>query len=230
MRRPLVPILLLLMAASAPAQDSDLGPSVYAFFLNFFYPSLDDNAAETVFNILRTPVGGYAEGMVGALTAYPSESSSIAFNPSASSVVDDTELSVYHNNWIGDSKVESAFYSMRFGNLGLGLGGKWLYTGFKETNDFVEAITKADYTEAMALLNVSYNIASGYYFTGLALGANVKAAYRSIPDYADDTGAVIPGRGAPRALPYPCPAVPRTVPSAYRCPRTSRISSSPKKR
>jgi hypothetical protein len=195
MRRPLVPILLLLLAALAPAQDSDVGPSVYAFFLNLFNPSLDDYAGETVFGILRTPVGGYAEGMVGALTAYPSESSSIAFNPAASSVVDDTELSVYHNNWIGDSKVESAFYSMRFGNLGLGLGGKWFYTGFKETNDFVEPITKADYTEAMALLNVSYNIGSGYYFTGLALGANVKAAYRSVPDFANDLGIVVAGSG-----------------------------------
>ncbi len=187
--------VFLLSAASRAVAQEGAGSAAYSFFLNLFYPSLDPYAGETVFRILRTPVGGFSEGMVNTLTAYATESSAIAFNPAASAVLDDTELSVYHSNWIGDSKVESAFYSMRFGDLGIGAGGKWLYAGFKEYNDFVEAITKANYSEAMALANVSYNFFSGYYFTGLSVGANVKAAYRSVPDYADDQGVVIPGSG-----------------------------------
>ena len=31
-------------------------------------------------------------------------------------------------------------------------------------------------------MNVSYNFFPSYYFSGLSVGANVKVAYRSIPD------------------------------------------------
>jgi hypothetical protein len=188
-------ILALILPAALAAQ-ADLSSSAYGFFLNLFYPSLDPFAGETVFPILDTPAGGYAEGMASSLTALPAESSAILYNPASSSVLEETELSIYHSNWIGDSKIESVAYAMRFDDLGLGAAGKWLYAGFKEYNDFGEALAKANFSEAMVALNMSYNFFSGYYFAGLALGASLKAAYRSVPDYADDEGRLIPGSGA----------------------------------
>jgi hypothetical protein len=53
-----------------------------------------------------------------------------------------------------------------------------------------ERVSKGYYSEAVASLNISYNFLAGYYFSGLSLGANVKGAFRFMPDFtdADDQG------------------------------------------
>ena len=45
-----------------------------------------------------------------AFTAVADDSSFLEANPSASSLLETTELSVTHNNWIADTSVEGVIY------------------------------------------------------------------------------------------------------------------------
>lgn len=185
--------ILLVHAAGLRAQ-TDVASAAYGLGASISSAFLDSNSGTTGFAILDIPFGGYSEGMASALTALPVDSSAFTINPATSAMLESTELAIFHNNWIGDSKLESAVYAIRFGNLGLGLGGKWLYVPFSERDDFTD-VAKSYYSETLAFLNASYNLFSGYYFSGLSIGANLKAAYRSMPDYADNSGKVVPGSG-----------------------------------
>lgn len=135
---------------------------------------------------LLIPMGGLAEGMGGAYTAVASDSSYFEVNPAASSSLEFTELSVFHNNWIADTKIESAVYTIRHKNLGFGIGGKWLYLPFTAMDEYGDAVGAGYYSESMAGVNVSYNLFPGFYFGGLQAGATAKIAYRSMP--AVDSG------------------------------------------
>lgn len=186
--------LAFVLFAPGVSAQTDVASAAYGLGASLSAPFLDGNAGVTGFRILNIPFGGYAEGMASALTALPVDSSAFSVNPAATAMLDSTEFSIFHNNWIGESKLESAIYAVRFGHLGLGAAGKWLYAPFSERDDFTD-VAKSYYSEMLATLNASFNLFSGYYFDGLAVGANVKAAYRSMPDYTDDSGALMAGSG-----------------------------------
>jgi hypothetical protein len=157
---------------------------------------MDDNAGLTAFPVLNIPIGGRAEGMAAAFAAVADDASFIEFNPAGSSMLSRSELAFYHNNWIGDTKIEGLVYTNRIKNLGLAAAGKWLYTPFTEYNLYGERVSKGYYSEAEAVLNGSYNFFSSYYFSGLSLGANIKGAFRFVPDYTDkDSNSVMSGSG-----------------------------------
>lgn len=183
-------LLLLLVPALAGAQGL---PSVYDSIASLF--DIDLNAGLTRMLITRIPMGGLAEGMGMAYTAVAADSSFLELNPSASSVQDFTELSIYHNNWIADTRIEGAVYTLRFGRTGFSLGGKWLYLPFTEYNDYGDRLASGYYSEALLIGNASVHLFPGYYFYGLAVGANVKLAYQSFPDFADQNGIVQAGSG-----------------------------------
>ncbi len=157
---------------------------------------VDPNEGLTVFLSTLIPMGGLQESLGMAATAVARDTSFLEANPAGSSVLEKTELSLSHNNWIQDTRVEGAVYTMRVGHLGLAVGGKWLYTQFTERDDFGERVNSGYYSEAIGIANASVKLMPGYYFYGLALGANLKAAYRSVPDYGDEHGVLIPGSGA----------------------------------
>jgi tetratricopeptide (TPR) repeat protein len=157
---------------------------------------IDNNQGLTALPVLDVPMGGRAEGMATAFAAVSDDASFIEWNPAGSSMLARTELAFFHNNWIADTKVEGAVYAIRFGNLGLAAGGKWLYLPFTEYNQYGDRASKGQYSEAVAVLNGSYNFLSGYYFYGLSLGASLKGAFRFVPDYSDDRGSIISGSGA----------------------------------
>jgi tetratricopeptide (TPR) repeat protein len=186
--------IMVFLCVSGMAAQTDIASAAYGLGASLSASFLDPNAGSSGFAILDIPFGGYAEGMASALTALPVDASAFAINPATSAMLESTELSIFHNNWIGESKLESAIYAIRFGNLGLGLGGKWFYAPFSERDDFTD-VAKSYYSETMAFLNASYNFFSGYYFNGLSVGANFKAAYRAMPDYTDDEGRIIQGSG-----------------------------------
>jgi hypothetical protein len=170
-----------------------------ADYLNDIY-GIDDNSGLTAFPILNIPMGGRSEGMAGAFTALSDDISFLEFNPAGSSTLSKTELAFFHNNWIADSKIEGIAYATRFGNLGIAAGAKWLYMPFTEYNMYAERVSGGYYSEGVAILNASYNFLSGYYFSGLSLGMNLKGAFRIMPDYTDTTdqvmdGSVISGSG-----------------------------------
>jgi hypothetical protein len=156
---------------------------------------VDDNAGLTAFPVLNVPMGGRSEGMASAFGAVSDDISFLEYNPAASSMLDRSELAFFHNNWIADTKIEGAVFASRFKDLGYAVGGKWLYTPFTEYNMFGDRVSKGYYSEGVAVLNGSYNFLSGYYFSGLSVGASLKGAFRFVPDFADDEGNLLSGSG-----------------------------------
>jgi len=142
----------------------------------------DKNTGLTVFPTLLVPMGGLYEGMGTAYTAVAADSGFIESNPAGSSILDYTELTLNHNNWIADTNIEGVVYTSRFDNLGIGVGGKFLYVPFIEYNRWGEEEASGYYSETIATMNLSYNFFSSYYFYGISIGTNIKAAYRHIPE------------------------------------------------
>ncbi|MBU0926995.1 MAG: UPF0164 family protein [Spirochaetes bacterium] len=190
--------LALVTGAGVGAQTlQSLYPSAYELVYSLFSLGGEDpNEGLTTFLSALVPVGGSAESMGMAFTAVATDASFLELNPAASAVQDQTQFAFYHNNWIADTRIESVVYTMRLGTLGFSLGGKWLYLPFTEYDDFAGRVATGYYSEAIGIANASLHLFPGYYFYGVALGANAKLAYRSMPDFSDDAGSVIPGSGA----------------------------------
>jgi hypothetical protein len=172
----------------------DINEDAYGDFSDFV-GGIDPNAGLTAFPVLNVPMGGRSEGMAGAFSAVSDDISFIEYNPAGSSMLARSELAFFHNNWIADTNVEGAVYTTRFSNLGLAAGGKWLYLPFTEYSIYGERASKGYYSEAVGVLNISYNFLAGYYFSGISAGMNIKGAFRFVPDYSNDQGSIISGSG-----------------------------------
>jgi hypothetical protein len=162
---------------------------------------LQGNAGLTAFPVLNIPLGGKAEGMAGSFSAVADDVSFLEWNPAGSSMLSKTELGFFHHSWIADARIEGAAFASRFKNFGFAAGGKWLYAPFAEYNTRGERVSKGYYSEAVAILNGSFNLFSGGYFPGVSLGANLKGAFRFVPDFSDSgaqdrrSGSLVPGAG-----------------------------------
>ncbi len=155
---------------------------------------VDSNAGLTTFLTLVIPPGGMYQAMGTAYSAVLKDSGYLEANPAGSALLKETELSVYHNDWIGDSRIETVVFTMRppwlDGNMGLGAGAKLLYLPFdaidnwgnRYINSWSSTYAKGYYTEFIGTLNASYTAFGNYYFHGVTLGANLKFAQRSVPD------------------------------------------------
>ncbi len=176
-------LILLLFVISGSLFSADLADFYAGFSSLSDVPFFSDkNTGLTVFPTLLIPMGGLYEGMGTAYTAVSIDSGFIESNPAGSSLLDYTELTLNHNNWIADTNIEGVVYTTRFNNLGIGVGGKFLYVPFIEYNRWGEEQASGYYSETIATMNISYNFFSSYYFYGVSLGANIKAAYRYIPE------------------------------------------------
>ena len=169
--------LLVIAPIGLWAQSADF----YSAWSNLLKNFADPNTGLTSFPTLLIPMGGRLEGMGTAYTAMASDGGFMESNPAASSRLARTELSFFHHAWIADSNLEGAVYTMRFNDLGVGLAGKFLYVPFTAYNEWGVAGAQDYITETTLTANVSYNFLSGYYFSGVSVGANLKAAYQSIP-------------------------------------------------
>ncbi len=141
----------------------------------------DPNTGLTIFPTLLIPMGGKYEGMGTAYTAVAVDSGFLEANPSGSATLEQTELSLLHHSWIADSNMEGVIYTMRYNDLGIGFGGKFLYVPFTGYNEWGDRESRGYISESIATLNVSYNFFSSYHFYGLSVGSNLKVAYRNIP-------------------------------------------------
>jgi len=176
------------------AEDAHDSYGSTADYLNSIY-GIDENAGLTAFPVLNIPMGGRAEGMATAFSAICDDVSFIEFNPAGSSMLEKSELAFFHNNWVADTKIEGLAYANRFKDFGIGAGLKWLYTPFTEYNNNGDRVSSGYYSEGVAILNASYNFFSGYYFSGLSIGASLKGAFRIVPNYADNDGSLIGDSG-----------------------------------
>ncbi|MCL2130679.1 MAG: UPF0164 family protein, partial [Treponema sp.] len=101
-------IIFLLITGTLEAKDSD--PDKYgdiSDYLDSIYGP-DSNAGLTAFPVLNVPMGGRSEGMAGAFSAVSDDISFIEYNPAGSSMLSRSEVALFHNNWIADTKVEGA--------------------------------------------------------------------------------------------------------------------------
>ena len=189
-------IFLTLPLNLAPALSlSDISNSLGEIFM----PFINENEGTTSFRSLLIPFGGRTESLGSAYTGLCDDISYLQFNPSAGSLQKETQLSLFHNSWIADAKLETLAYTTRFKNiphLSWGTYGSCFYVPFTEYNIFGDRTNGSYYTETVFGLNGSYNLLAGYDFKGLAVGGTIKAAWRGMPDYTDnETDAIISGTG-----------------------------------
>ncbi len=191
-------IFLLLLWVSGSTWAADTPSSAYATILEYVEAvfGVDPNEGLTTFLSQLVPMGGKAEAMGTAFTAIADDPSFLDWNPAGSATQKYTELAVFHNNWIADTRVEGLVYTWRKEDLGLSIGGKWLYLPFTEYDTFGNRVSKGYYAETTAIVNASYNFLRGYYFNGVSVGASARAAYRSVPDYGDESGTLVSGSGS----------------------------------
>jgi hypothetical protein len=171
--------VLLALTAVFPLPAADFN-DVYADVQDRFNFLQDPNAGLTVFPILTIPLGGEYEGMGTAYTAVARDSSFFDANPAASSMLKYTEVSLLHNNWIADTNIEGVVYANREDDLGYAFAGKFLYVPFTGYTHWGERSGAGYYSESIFIGNVSRNFLADYYFGGISLGANFKAAYRHV--------------------------------------------------
>jgi hypothetical protein len=169
-------VLLTLNSITAAAAPGDL----YAWWSSVWGPP-DPNAGTTIFPSLEVPLGGRLEGMGTASAAGARDASFIEANPAATAFLTNTELAFSHHSWIADTSLEGVVYTVRFDDLGLGFGGRFLYVPFTGYDEWGERASRGTISETVATANVSYNIFRSYSFPGIAFGASIKAAYRHVP-------------------------------------------------
>ena len=187
-------IFFMLSLCYITAQDFS---DYYSSWSSMF--GIDPNSGTNSFLILLIPSGGKHEGMATAYTAIAIDSGFIDSNPAASSLIDNTELSFLHNNWINDVNLESVIFATRIGNIGMGLAAKMMYVPFtgvddwgsRYSNDYTSEFASGYYWETVGTANFSYNFLRSFYFDGISVGANFKIAYRNVPySIAVDQSAV----------------------------------------
>ena len=171
-------ILTLVCLLTFPASADGF----YSSYFDFASIFSDPNTGLTAFPILSIPMGGRYEAMGTAFTALANDFSYLDANPAASSRLDRTQIALAHNAWIADTSIDSAVYTVRNDKLGMGFATKFLYVPFTEYDDWGDSQASIYYSETLATANISYNFLSDYYFEGISLGANIKAAYRHIPE------------------------------------------------
>ncbi len=158
--------------------------------------STDENEGTTSFRSLLIPFGGRSESLGSAFTGLSDDISFLQFNPAGSALQKQTQLSVFHNAWIADSKLDTIAYTTRFKNLGLGTYFSCFYVPFSEYNNWGDKVSSSYYSESVFALNVAYNFLAGYDFKGITVGASLKIAWRGMPDYTDkDTNEIISSSG-----------------------------------
>jgi hypothetical protein len=193
MKRHVVLLVLVLMSGLVGAATAETFSDLYQLIASQL--NIDQNAGQTTMRSLLIPMGGLDEGMGTAYSAVAKDASYFEANPAASSLLDYTELSVFHNNWIADTKIEGAVYTIRYQNFGFGIGGKWLYVPFTATDDYGDLVGAGYYSESMVGLNMSYDFFPGFYFSGLSVGATGKVVYRSMPT-VDNGSTSVTGNSA----------------------------------
>ena len=166
---------------------------------DILFNTIDENEGQTTFRSLLIPFGGRSESLGTAYTGLSDDISFLRYNAGAGAIQKEGQISLFHNTWIADSKLETFAYTTRFRNnpnLSIGSYISCFYIPFTEYNIFGDRVAASYYTETIAAMNISYNFLAGYDFKGLALGATLKTGWRGMPDFTDNnTNAVLSGSG-----------------------------------
>ncbi len=191
-------VLIFLFIFCAKAEANPLTDASSAIG-DLFSSTSDPNEGTTSFRSMLIPFGGRTESLGSAYTGLCDDINYLQFNPAAGSIQKETQVALFHNSWIADSKKETLAFTTRFNKIPhLSWGGyaSCFYLPFTEYNFFGDRVAGSYYTETVFALNGSYNLLAGYDFKGLAVGGTIKTAWRGMPDYTDNnTDAIIKGSG-----------------------------------
>ena len=166
---------LLLIAATLGAADFS---DTYGDLSDMF--GIDPNAGQNSFLTLRIPSGGRYQSMATAYTALAMDAGYLEANPAGATLLEQTQLTFHHNNWIADSNLETISFTSRRDRMGYGFSGKFLHLPFTAYNAWGASTATGYYTESIATFNIAYKLLGDYYYEGLSLGASVKTGYRGV--------------------------------------------------
>jgi tetratricopeptide (TPR) repeat protein len=200
-KKRLVLVSLVFLFLRLPAGGLDIRGGAYGIgeYFDGIYGD-DTNDDQGAFPLLNIPLGGRAGGLASAFTAVADDASFLDANPAGSARLPRTELAFFYSNWfagnLAGTMVEGLSFAHRVGNLGLGAGGKWLSSPVVEYDYSGARLSAAYYSEIVAVLNGAYNFSLGDRFSGIAVGASIKGAFRSVPGDEYSTSAIIADLGA----------------------------------
>ncbi len=161
---------------------ADTVADTYADLTKIFGLAGAERTGLTTLPVLLIPIGGRYEGMGTAYTAVADDAGYFDANPAASAMLRYTELALFHNNLIADANLEGLSYTSRRNNLGFGAASKLIHVPFTEYDRYGDQVNAIRYIEGMTGINLSYRFLHDFYFEGIAVGANLKAGYRHVPE------------------------------------------------
>ncbi len=184
MRKLLVLFTLFLFLPFSLIGQNDLESNFLQTYLNFehFFLKMGGDYGTTFFPFLNYGYGGREVGFSGAFSAIADDIGTIEANPAGTSTLPNTELSFSHNKLMGDVNYNSLAYTMRFNELGFGLGTRMLYIPFTHYDNFGYDVGSGVINYTVVTLNVSYNFLRTYDFFGLSLGGNIKLYIYGVPE------------------------------------------------
>ena len=147
-----------------------------------FGPLADQNTGLTMFPLLTMPMGGRAEGMAGAYTAFGGGAEGLDANPACSALMSRAELFISHRNGIADSSIEGAAAAGKAGPVGLGAFAKVFLVPFTRYDESGVPAGNGYFTEAVIAGNMAVQLLPLAGNGGIAAGANMKAAARVVPE------------------------------------------------
>jgi hypothetical protein len=178
----LAPLLFLAIAGAPALPAEDPGVNDFFYALAQLVPSESArNNGLTIFPILSLPFGGAQTAMGSAYTAVCRDISFLDCNPAAGAIQDETQLAANTRLAISNVQLESAGWTDRWGDYSLGALFKILHSDFTAYDATGKATATGAYVELAAGVNGSMTLWRDYNFSGLAIGANIKLAYRDIP-------------------------------------------------
>ena len=174
-RKTLAVCFALLFCTSVFGDTTDL----YDGLLDLLPGQEEQNAGQYIYPILLIPMGGPRQGMGTAHTAVSADLGFMESNPAGSVDGEGAALAVAHRQWIAESSIDSAAFSISQRAVGLGIGGKFFYSPFTAYDDAGVRTASGTYLEYSGVLNASIRLVS-LPALNFSVGANAKLVGRHV--------------------------------------------------
>jgi hypothetical protein len=177
-------IFILIFTGISLYSQSSMETNFLQSYLSFeqVFLKLGGDYGTTFFPFLNSGYGGRDMAFSGAFTGVADDITTIESNPAGTASLKYTELFFSHNKIMGDVNYNTLAYTMRFGDLGFGLGTRILYIPFTHYDKFGDDVGNGLINYSVITFNCSYNFLRNYDFFGLSLGTNIKLYIYGVPD------------------------------------------------
>jgi hypothetical protein len=179
-----ITIFLLLFSSVFIFRQADYETNFLQSYLQFeqAFQQLNGNYGTTFFPFLTMGYGGRERGLSGAFTSVADDITTIESNPAGTASLKDTELFFSHAKLMSDVNYNTMAYTIRFNDLGCGVGARVLYMPFTHFSELGDNLGSSVISYSVFTFNLSYNLLRSYDFFGLSVGTNVKLYVYGVPD------------------------------------------------